>query len=225
MFPSVFYIFLMRDNCIIVLPIDESARVAEQLLGPYTDKEHAKRGLVVHESRLNRAYADQAIRLAEHADPDEGKKKQTHVPEELDAPGPIAAWPLRAIGASDMDSPSCARVDIAKRPLKRASQCPEGPTERPAVLRRGSAQLPCRPLQGVTSSFRIAGLPLEESSVGSRHRCTTGGLRAPRQCLLLWATTQSVSVPSPLSCIYTFFFGHRLAVYVLCCLERRGGRG
>lgn len=38
------------------MPIDEATRVAEQLLGPYSDEEHTKWGLVVRELRLNRVH-------------------------------------------------------------------------------------------------------------------------------------------------------------------------
>ena len=49
-------------------------------MGSYTSEEHAKRGLVVREPHLNRAYADPAVRLAEHQDTDEGRKKRARVP-------------------------------------------------------------------------------------------------------------------------------------------------
>lgn len=112
-----------------MMPIDEAARAMEQLLGPYTGEEHAKRGLVVRESRLNRAYL--VVLLAEHLDPDEGRKKQGQVPEELDAPGPIDVRPLRSVGTGNTGDPSCARVDAADRPLKRMSQ---GPRSRWSIL-------------------------------------------------------------------------------------------
>lgn len=149
-------------------------------MGLYTDEEHAKRMLVVHEPRLNLAYLDPAVRLAEQQDRDEGRKKRAHAPEEGDARGSIAAVPLRAVGAGDMGVGSCVRVDAAERPAKRTAP---GTLERAAsapsissssvehgaspaldgvvrVMRYDAAEA----AEGVASSFGIAGLPLDESS-------------------------------------------------------------
>lgn len=78
-----------------VAPITEAARAAEVLLGPYTGDEHARRGVVVREPRLNRAY-DGSVVLPERADPDEGKRKRARAAE-VEVAGPIAAPPLRSV--------------------------------------------------------------------------------------------------------------------------------
>lgn len=103
---------------VAVAPIDEVARATELLLGPYSSEEHAKRALVVREPRLNRAYLDPEVRLAERQDPDEGWKKQACVPDEGDAGEPIDAVPLRAVGIVNLGVVSCARVDAAGRSAK-----------------------------------------------------------------------------------------------------------
>lgn len=90
-------------------------------MSPCIGEEHTKRRLVVREPRLNCAYADPTVRLAECPNPDEGRKKQARVLEECDILGPIATRPLCSIGACVADDPSCARMDAAKRPAKRVA--------------------------------------------------------------------------------------------------------
>lgn len=48
--------------------------------GPVYGEEHTKRGLVVWEEWLNRAYAA-SVRLSKHLDPNAGKKKRARAPE------------------------------------------------------------------------------------------------------------------------------------------------
>lgn len=81
----------------------------ELFSGPYTAEEHAKCALVVREARLNRAY------------PDEGRKKQAHAPKDGDTREPITVVPLCAVGTADLGIASCARIDAAGRPSKRAT--------------------------------------------------------------------------------------------------------
>lgn len=95
-----FFIFFILTRCtgiIAVMPIDKAAHAVEQLLGPYIGEEHAKRGLV-REPRLNRAYIDPAVPLAECPAPDEWRKKQSRVPGELGIPGPIDKGPCDPLG-------------------------------------------------------------------------------------------------------------------------------
>lgn len=90
-------------------------------MGLYTSEEHAKRELVVREPHLNRAYAYLVFCLAEHLDPDGGRKKWTRVPEECDVMGLIAVRPLRSIGSGGVDGPSCVRVDGVERLVKQVA--------------------------------------------------------------------------------------------------------
>lgn len=66
-------------------------------MGPYTGEDHAKRGLVVLEPHLMRAYVDPVVCLAERSDLGEGRKKRARVLEEYDVTGPIAAMPMRSV--------------------------------------------------------------------------------------------------------------------------------
>lgn len=154
--------FYEADWCFRSVTIDEAC-VMEQLLGPYTGEEHAKWGLVVRETHLNRAYTDPAFRLAERSDPDEGRKKRAHGPEELDSLGLIDVRPLRSIGAGDAGGPSCARVDSMDRPLKKALQGPVGSSSSSSGGRLASPPTITDAAEGVASSFGIASLLLEES--------------------------------------------------------------
>lgn len=70
------------------------------------------------------------VSLAEHPDPDEGRKKQAQVPEELDVLGPIVTRPLRSVGSGGAGDPTCARVDTAERPSKRMAQGPSKQVKR-----------------------------------------------------------------------------------------------
>lgn len=69
---SFFFILILtsHDYSIAVMPIDEATHATEQLLGPYTREQDAKRGLVVRELCLNCAYVDPIVHLVEHPDPD-----------------------------------------------------------------------------------------------------------------------------------------------------------
>lgn len=64
--------------------------------------------MVVRELRINRAYQDQGVRLAEHPDPDEGKKKRALTLEGCDDAGPIFAAPLRYVCSKGDGVPSYA---------------------------------------------------------------------------------------------------------------------
>lgn len=109
----------------VVVPIDEATCATKLLLGHYTDKKHVKCGLVVCEPRLICAYADPTVRLAEHRDPDEGRKKWAWVPEECNVEGLIIMMSLRSIGSDGMGNLSCTKVDGAGRSTKRVAQGPQ----------------------------------------------------------------------------------------------------
>lgn len=100
---------------LLVVPIVEASRAAEVLLGPYTPEEHARRGLIVREGRLNRAY-DGSVRLLERADPD-GKKKRAR-PVEVEGTGPIAVSPLNSAPPRELDESASTGGRASKRPAE-----------------------------------------------------------------------------------------------------------
>ena len=104
-----------------VAPLGEASRAAEVLLGPYTADEHGRRGVVVREARLNRAY-DASVHLPERVDPDEGKKKRVRAPE-VEVAGPIAAPPLRSVRPRDDVGASRSLDPSEERP---SGKLPEG---------------------------------------------------------------------------------------------------
>lgn len=176
-----------------VVHIAEATRAVEQLLGPYTCEEHAKRGLVVRKAHLNWAYLDPMIRLAERLGPDEGRRKHAHVPE-CDGTGPIAAMPLCAIGFDGADGPSRAREDVAEWHAKRVAQGTPKWVERARSSSASSGDERASPTEGAvpkaarrvvagateteeaTCLFGIASLLLDESSNDSTssHVCDGG---------------------------------------------------
>lgn len=127
------------------------------------------------------------VPLAEWADPSEGWKKWVRTPKEGDAREPITAVPLRAAGATNVGSDSCARVDTAGSPTKRATpDTPErvasnhlsGSSSSTGVLLHAMVGMagptgrdPAGVVEGVVSSFGITGLPLEVSSKTSTPSC------------------------------------------------------
>ena len=151
-----------------MLSIDEAERAAEQLLGPYTGEEHAKRGQVVREPRLNRAYADPSVRLVERPDPDAGKKKRVRGPDELETLGPIRVAPLRAIGA-DGAGGSSAGLEVAGPAAKKMAVAPEVPQGASSSSASSSAESLAIAPRGevVASSFGIASFAPEEVSGGT----------------------------------------------------------
>lgn len=122
----LFFIFLhlwilTKVVCYLsVAPLSEAMRVVEQLLGPYTGVEHAKRRRVVRESCLNRAYEDALFHLLERSNPDEAKKKRACVPE-VEGTNSIVMTPLCAVGTFGAGGPSLAGEDGAVRPVKRVA--------------------------------------------------------------------------------------------------------
>lgn len=142
----------------------------ELFLDSYTSEEHAKRGFVVCELRLNRAYVDPAVRLSECSDPEEGMKKWTHAPKEHDVVGPITVMPLHLVRSKGVGSPSYVGVGGVERPVKRASL---GTPEQVAHAHSSSpssgtlGRVGAMGGEGVESSFGIAGLPFEESLASS----------------------------------------------------------
>lgn len=114
------------------------------------------------------------------------------MPDEGDVGDPIAAVALRAVGADHQGAASCARVDAVGRSAKRVV-C--GTPERETSARSSSLTSATRGLspalvgalkdasvdvvgevEGVASSFGIAGLPLEESlGVGTPSHVYDGG--------------------------------------------------
>lgn len=167
-----FYVFVFSSwtHTPAVTPIDEAARVAEQLLGPYIGEEHTRQGLVVREPRLNRAFVDPAVRLVERPDPDIGKKNWVRVPEELEAQGLISVVPLRAVGASVTGGSGCAGDDATARTLKKGSCAPGAHPETSSPTSSSSTALPLALGAGarevVASSFGIASMPLEGGLCG-----------------------------------------------------------
>ena len=111
-----------------VVAIDEAARAADVLLGPYTGEEHARRGVVERDARLNRAH-DASVRLAERPDPDEGKKKRPRAAE-VEVRGPIAVVPLRTAGPCEVGGSSRGRGDAAEPATKRVALEPSEQVER-----------------------------------------------------------------------------------------------
>ena len=108
-----------------VAPIGEASRAAEVLLGPYTADEHGRRGVVVREARLNRAY-NASVQLPERVDPDDGKKKRVRAAE-VEGVGPIAAPPLRSVRPRD-DAGGSGNLDpFEERP---SGKLPKGVTIR-----------------------------------------------------------------------------------------------
>ena len=90
-------------------------------MGPYTADEHGRRGVVVREARLNRAY-DASVHLPERVDPDEGKKKRARAPE-VEVAGPIAAPPLRSVRPRD-DAGASRSLDPSEE--RASGKLPEG---------------------------------------------------------------------------------------------------
>lgn len=85
--------------------------------GSYTGEEHSRRGLVVREGRLNRAYAA-SVRLSERPDPDAKKKKRVRKVE-VDGTRPILVTPLSVVGPCDAGAASRDVGDagrLSKRP-------------------------------------------------------------------------------------------------------------
>lgn len=115
------------------------------LLVSYIGEEHTKHLLVVREPWLNRAYKDGAL-LSERWYLDKGRKKCARAPNEYDVTDPIFAVPLHSVCSRGEGGPSCARVDVVERPVKRASHGhhPRAPSGWSVgllwrvVLRRGS---------------------------------------------------------------------------------------
>ena len=152
-----------------MLSIDEAERAAEQLLGPYTAEEHAKRGQVVREPRLNRAYADPSVRLAERPDPDAGKKKRVRGHDELETLGPIRVVPLRAVGADGAGGSSAVVEGMAGPSVKRVAVVPEvSPGASSSSASSSTESLAIAPRREVVaSSFGIPSFALEEVSGGT----------------------------------------------------------
>lgn len=154
-----------------VLPIDEAERATEQLLGPYTGEEHVKRGIVVREPSVNRAYMDPVVRLVERANPDAGKKKRVRGLEELEGHRPISAVPLWAVEAAGADRSGHAGEDARGLASKKLPQALGAPQEISISTSSSSAALLVAPRAGVVevvaSSFGIASMPLEELSIGT----------------------------------------------------------
>ena len=116
----MFFVFFLS-----VAPIGEASRAAEVLLGPYTADEHGRRGVVVREARLNRAY-NASVQLPERVDPDDGKKKRVRAAE-VEGVGPIAAPPLRSVRPRD-DAGGSGNLDpFEERP---SGKLPKGVTIR-----------------------------------------------------------------------------------------------
>lgn len=163
----------------------------ELLRGPYTTEKHVKHVLVVREPRLNRVNVDSVNHLSERPDPDKGRKKRIHEPEECDITGPITAMPLHSIRFEGVGGPSYTRMSRAERPAKRELH---GTPKQAACAHSSSPSLAERhasPTTGTTPgasgrggavggervaiSFGIAGLPLEESSASSTLLHVYGG--------------------------------------------------
>lgn len=167
--------FVMLCICfadpLVVLPINEVERVAELFLGPYIGEEHAKWGLVVREARVNRVYMDPLVCLVERSDPDAGKRKQVHGPEDLEGQGPINEMPLRAIGVGGADYSRPAGQGEVGLASKRVPRAPKALREVSSPASSSSTTLLVAPRVGATeevaSSFGIASLPLKEVSTGT----------------------------------------------------------
>ena len=149
--------------------IDEATRALEVLLGPYTGEEHGRRGLVVRDARVNRVY-DASVRLAERPDPDEGKKKRARAAD-VDARGPIAVAPLRAVAPREGGGSSRGRGGDAEPTAKRAAPGPFGQVERaesnsfiPGARANSAEHRAAAETASVGGLFGLAGLPLEASS-------------------------------------------------------------
>lgn len=152
------------------------------LLGPYTGEEHGRRGVVVRDARLNRAYGA-SVRLAERTDPDEGKKKHGRAAD-VDVRGPIVVVPLRAAGPYEMGGSSRGQGDASGPAAKRAAVEPSEEVERAesnsvssgarAVLANGRAGQAVEvggrvaaEAASVAGLFGLARLPLQVSSSSS----------------------------------------------------------
>ena len=125
----------------------------------------------VHEPHLNHAYLDPTVCLLERPDPDAGKKKRVHGPEELESLRSISAVSLRVLGAEGAGPSGQAAGDVAGPALKKVSRGPKVPevassassssAESVAVVAEAGA------MEAVASSFGIASRALEEVSAGT----------------------------------------------------------
>ena len=125
----------------------------------------------MREPRLNRAYADPAVRLAERPNPDVGKKKRVCGLEELEGHRLISVVPLRAVGTAGADHSGHAGEDAMGPASKKVSQDAEAPQKVSSSTSSSSTVLAVAPRAGavevVASSFGIASMPLEELSIGT----------------------------------------------------------
>lgn len=178
-----FIIFLLDSGFHCSRPIDEAAQSAKMLWGALYRRGAREAAAVVREPQLNRAYKDRA-HLSERQDPNKGRKKRTHAPDECDAMGPISTVLLRSVCSEGEGGPWYTRVDVVERPTKRASHGPSplGPFRLeclPAPVVGATARVSGRtgggPVKGVVSLFGIVDLPLEESSPRSTPSRIFGG--------------------------------------------------
>ena len=122
----------------------------------------------MREPRLNRAYADPSVRLAERPDPDAGKKKRVRGPDELETPGPLRVAPLRAVGADRAGSSGAVVEGLAGPSAKRVLAAPEVSLGASSSKGSSAGSLGVTlPREVVASSFGIAGFGLEDVSGGT----------------------------------------------------------
>lgn len=182
----------------------------------------------MREPRVNRAYVDPVVCLAEHPNPNAGRKKWVRGLEELEGPGLINAVPLQVIRIIGVDRFGPAGEDATGPASKKVSRATGASQEVSSSMSCSSTTLQVAPWAGaaevVASSFGIASMS-RNCPPGRLRRCTVMGARIPgwRRPTLL--QHDRLASPPRLFCCALLHLAHSFSRCTAWIIEGGSGGG